>query len=528
MKSLIKKADFFPHKATLTFNEKGETGYKTFIGGLITIISILFSIICSSYFILRLFLRKDLTVIYSNEIDPFVNITYSHKLPFLLRLTDTNSLPFEDDDKLYYITASIWHGGTNDTTISYSAKQHSVSFNIGKCDINKHFADEYKEMFKNWTELNTYYCIEPRNSSQTIYGLYGNLYPFSYYSFTFRQCKNTTENNNSCYSYEEMKEKMMPPYLDVVFIDYSINSLDKNDVKQLFIRKERYEISTVLYKRIWLYLDNIIYNIDNGYIFSKKKIENFHSYETISSDFNIFEGAGIFVTLTVLNSIKRSIYNKQYTKAQDYLAIIGGLVKVITLFSNLLNYYNSQNSYYLKIIKDFIIKNKLSENYISKKKNKENKSIKNYKHKDINEKENNSNNNNNNNVILPSLFGKSNLESSVDIFTKNKQTNFNINQNSNKYHKKNLPKVRASFKIINKSFSTKVLPSIFSNKNHYKTMKMYKEFINDRLNVINILKKLEIIDLYSNHSYHKILPISNDLNDSIKHIDKKSKFVDEK
>ena len=249
MKSIIINCDLFSHNATLTFNEKGDTGYKTFIGG-ISIISTIFSILNVFYFIQRIFSRKDITILTSTQINPFVNLTYSHKLPFLLRLTDTNSLPFEDDDKLYYITASIWHGGTNDTTISYSAKQHSVSFNIGKCDINKHFADEYKEMFKNYTELNTYYCIEPRNSSQTIYGLYGNLYPFSYYSFTVRQCKNTTENNNSCYSYEEMKEKMMAPFLDVVFIDYTINSLDKNNIKQLIIRKERYELSTSVFKRI--------------------------------------------------------------------------------------------------------------------------------------------------------------------------------------------------------------------------------------------------------------------------------------
>ena len=56
-------------------------------------------------------------------------------------------------------------------------------------------------------------------------------------------------------------------------------------------------------------------------------------------------------TLTVLNGMKTSIYNKEYVKFQDYLAIIGGLVKVITLFSSMLNYYNSQNSYYLKSIK---------------------------------------------------------------------------------------------------------------------------------------------------------------------------------
>ena len=126
MKSLIKKIDFFPHKAALTFNPKGDIGYKTFIGGLISMLSIIFSFICGFYFLYRMFLRKDMSIIFSNEINPFSNISYSHKLPFLLRMSDTDSLPYEEDERLYYITASIWYGGTNDTNISITANQHSV------------------------------------------------------------------------------------------------------------------------------------------------------------------------------------------------------------------------------------------------------------------------------------------------------------------------------------------------------------------------------------------------------------------
>ena len=136
---LIKKFDFLSHKATLTFNEKGEIGYKTYIGGIISLFSILSSFCFCIYFLYRMFGRKDLSVIYSTQLNPFVNLTYSHKLPFLLRLTDTNSEPYNEDEKLYYITASIWYGGTNDSNLSYSAKQYSVSLNVSKCDINKHF-----------------------------------------------------------------------------------------------------------------------------------------------------------------------------------------------------------------------------------------------------------------------------------------------------------------------------------------------------------------------------------------------------
>ena len=229
MKTFIEKCDFLSHKVTLTFNEKGDIGYKTFIGGIISLISIIISFACITYFIIHMFLREDFTIIQSTEIDPYVNLTNSNKLPFLLRLTNTYAIPYENDEKLYYITASIWFGGTNET-LSYSAKQYSQSIKVEKCDINKHFSDEYKDYFKNIQDLNSYYCLSLRNSSETIYGVYGSVFPFSYYSITLRFCKNTTENNNSCYTINQIKEIIDHPYLSVIFIDYSINSLNNKHV----------------------------------------------------------------------------------------------------------------------------------------------------------------------------------------------------------------------------------------------------------------------------------------------------------
>ena len=475
----FKKFDFLSHKATLTFNEKGEIGYKTFIGGIISLLSILSSFCFCLYFLYRMFGRKDLSVVYSTQINPFVNLTYSHKLPFLLRLTDTNSIPFNEDEKLYYITASVWHGGSNDTSLSGVANQYSVSLNVSKCDINKHFTEEYKEYFQNFTDLNSYYCLEPRNSSQTLYGLYGNIYPFSYYSFTARYCKNSTENNNSCYSLDDIKAKFDYMFLDVIFIDYTINSMKKKNVKEIFIRKERYELSTILFKRIWLYFENIKYIIDNAYILSDENNEYFHSYESVRSDFNIFPDKPIIVTLTVLNGMKTSLYIKKYTKFQDYLAIIGGLVKVITLFCSMLNYYNSQNSYYLKLIKDFIIKNKTNKllNNISQNNNNYNSNIS--QNDDNKQKKFHVTSSMNTKMKMPP-------QNSLEIISKN---------DSGLMLNKKLPKLENSFHFINSSISTKVLPGFFANKKYKSTLILYKQFINNRLNIINILKKLEMIQI---------------------------------
>ena len=54
---------------------------------------------------------------------------------------------------------------------------------------------------------------------------------------------------------------------------------------------------------------------------------------------------------------------------------------------------------------------------------------------------------------------------------------------------------KMSFLLIKSSVATKILPSIFMNQEYKKTLLIYKEFINNRLNIINILKKLEMIQI---------------------------------
>ena len=465
---VIKKFDYFSRKVTLTMNDKGDRGYKTYVGGIISIISFFSSIFCGIYFLIRMFSRKDLSVIYSTQMNPYINLTYSNKLPFLLRISDTNSLPYDEDNKLYYITSSVWFGGSNDTSLLGTASQTSQSLNISKCNLDIHFTDEFKSYFDKFENLSSYYCLLPRNYSQTIYGLYGNYYPFSFYSFTFRYCKNTTENNDFCYPLDDMKTKLRSPYLDVIFIDYTMNSLSFKEVKELSIRKERYELSIKLYKRIWLYLENIKYITDNGYIFSSNEYENFHRFDSVKIDPSIIsENSTYFATLTILNSINSSIYNKKYTKFQDYIAIIGGLVKIITLVASCLNHFNSENSYYFKLIKDYVIEYNIinSNNEFLKKKY---------------------------NNITSSILAKS--KNSPNVNSKN-ESGFMID--TKKFQK------YESFHILNKSISKKILPTLFINKKIKSVILTYKDFINKRLNIITILKKLELIQLPENSNSKK-------------------------
>ena len=90
---------------------------------------------------------------------------------------------------------------------------------------------------------------------------------------------------------------------------------------------------------------------------------------------------------------------------------------------------------------------------------------------------------------------------------------------------KNVYNIRKSFAIVEKSVSAKLLPAFLSNKKTTKILKMYKEFINDRLNVINILQKLEIIDIYFSQ-YKNQLDNFNDNNSLDKKILNKKRNLD--
>ena len=85
----IKNCDFLYTEAKFTFNESGQTGEKTIFGGIISIFTIIVSLGCIGYFTYRLFNKDDSSIILSSEIDPYVNITYSHRIPFLVRFSDS-------------------------------------------------------------------------------------------------------------------------------------------------------------------------------------------------------------------------------------------------------------------------------------------------------------------------------------------------------------------------------------------------------------------------------------------------------
>ncbi len=470
----IKQFDFLCFQAHFTFNQKGEIGYKTLLGGVLSLTSILTSSVFSFYFFLRLFQRKDGAVILSTERHQNINLTYTNELPFLFRLSDYAARPL-DQLSIYEIYLDYWYSIPDDNEITV---QKNINLTYEICDINKHFGN-YKKYFKEFTDLKSYFCVNQRPTNMTIFGSYGDINPFSYLHFKFFTCGNHS-NNNSCLPTEKIKTILNDAYLDLKYIDYNIESLNQKNPKQTAVKSERLPISYSVFKRIWVNFKTIRFISDNGYFFTREHEDIFHQYSNIriDTDFRDIQDAGIkpgyFLASTFSLTGEISKFYRKYLKFQDYLATIGGIIKSITFLCQLLNYYNGKNSYYNKIINDFIIENQIKK----KKSNKENNS------KIIQSKQHS---------LIQFINNNNNIKMSQDYSMKNSGSGIQILNFSSNLH--NRLKDKDKFKA---KFSNSFLPYFFTSKRKDKSeMDWYIKTINNKLNIIYVLNLLEGFHLLS-------------------------------
>ena len=455
---LIKKIDFLYQEAHFTFNKNGDAGLKTLFGGILSLIAIIFSISISIYFLIRLLLKKDATVILSTKQDSNINLLYSNKFPILFRLSDRVSHPLNDLD-LYELRVNFWYSKPQlDDEIQV---QQYTNLTFKKCNIYEHF-NEYKKYFVHDKDLDSFFCLDPRNDNETLYGIYGDRNPFSYFQFEYYLCNNKTM-NNQCLSKEEMKTILDDAYLVIRYINYNIESNKKN-VKSISIKSERIPISYSVYKRIWITFKTIEFITDNGIMFSKYSKDIFHQLSSlrVDSDLRDIENGNVpghFFSITFSLNGEVSIFNKSYLKLSNLLATIGGLIKIITFTAQLINYYNAQNSYYKKIIKDFLIENNIyrkEKNLIINKSD--------YK--------------------LNNLVNNSNFKLNI----KDSQKTVIFTNLENKLKNKDNFESRFKYTLLPFKLST--------TKHDAKEMRWYIETINSKLNIIYILNILE--------QYHKL------------------------
>jgi hypothetical protein len=330
----------------IKLNYKGNTSIKTVFGGLMSLILILFTLFCISYFGADIIQReKPISRFYKEFTNQsIVNFT---DFPVIMILTSGTGNPVPNIERYLEIDAVYY-------ILSYDEKakvqvSNRYSLFVEPCN-EKHYY-KYKDLIERKDSnvpLNVAYCINPYkvnylngtiNDNDYIYALndFGNI-PSNFLIARVHSCINTTANNNSCASESEIDDS----FFSAFYVDNYVN-LNFYDVPNIsFVNNYVQAITKGLCKGSHMKIKNTKILTDSGIILEDVSETSFHQLDTIY--FDILSSGNNFLYLYIEATKMTDNYYRKYVKLQDLIANTGGLIKFLfTISSVILTVYTDKH-----------------------------------------------------------------------------------------------------------------------------------------------------------------------------------------
>ena len=526
LKTFLLNCDFIGVSPRIYY--KGNFRFKTQTGGILSLLLSLFLIIISIYFI-YIFLSKESFTLYEN----LVTITRAHKIfkkeDFSIILLDKYFQNIENSSQIYSIYADIWTDKRYYDDGIFKSNTNITPVSIEKCNITNY--DKF-ELWKNEKLINDSICfseeaIESHINSTGIFGETG----YTGIVFWISLCTNSTYKNN-CYPIEKSKEILDNVFVYVKILDIYFDHGNLNNNAIEYIHSDLIQASSSIYKRVWYLFREVEYISDEGILFMEKKTKKF---TTLSSSYNSVDQRekptieNAFFALSLNMDGTKKLINRKYYKIQNLFADINGLFQIAYFFSFSINFiycYNrlSQNiinecvNNYIDYSEYSIFTRKISLNATSSillnsylpqrqitvpKKNKNN-YYSSFKINEINSiklkriKSSYSNNflcpNNNNNDYIMHSNSHKNIIKDNQLLSSEKYRNKIIDKLENKFHK-------IQFKLnFFQNFNLHLVlcpKNLYFHKNkNLRNFSIIQEIISKQFEVINILKKINLIDKF--------------------------------
>ena len=212
-KKYLLKFDLLGKTQNLTISKRDT--YPTYLGSIISLIIIIVLGYFLFYFGLQI-INKDklnlVTTVYNIDNPPKTFLNDS-----VIALT----FAIQNPDYSVYINESIYtlQSTMHTITIDDMGNSNEVLTPVPMIKCSEYTFKVIPEYFK-LQDLDNLYCI---GSTENIYlqGEYGKS-TYSYINFEFSRCVNTTENNNTCKSEEEINSRLTGGYLGMFISDLSI------------------------------------------------------------------------------------------------------------------------------------------------------------------------------------------------------------------------------------------------------------------------------------------------------------------
>lgn len=254
-------------------------------------------------------------------------------------VTDINGLP-HNDPSIFTIKISNLKYGINASDNTYYLKEENLK-SLHYCNENDTLKpQDFYDLF-----LQNYYCVDEGNFK--VEGSFLEPLTLKTFSVELNFCKNSTENNNSCKSQNEINSFLQNKVFTLIYVDNAIQVNDyKNPVEKKYnILNQR--ISFKLSKLISVYLQEASIYTNDGIIFSNRHSQKVFQTETQDFDFkfleesetnNLLESLVIFM---FFSSSKVVEIERTYQSLAEAIAILGGLYSFLFFIGRIIVYLDN-------------------------------------------------------------------------------------------------------------------------------------------------------------------------------------------
>jgi len=309
---LFNSLDFF--KFPLSFTLEKQQKSSTPIGKLITLGIFIFLVynLCMS----DLVSKKDAQTLSQDLIQPSRPDMFFSKENFTLAfgIADVNNV-FSMDETIFSIVFYQYHINNNDQTVN------NTQIWLHPC-TKEDFIENPDEF--DTLGLNGTFCIS--NAELRLRG-YWDEENLDYFYLQVVVCQNSSENNITCQSNEEIDQFFEGSYIDIYLTNHNINSANYQNPLSRELKIYYYMLDTGLYKDIQFYMKQAEIDTDDGFFFDSISTIVSYIHDTITCDIKLQKaGSGLpILEIDFYSSSLKTEINRTYQKIQTLLAQLGGI-----------------------------------------------------------------------------------------------------------------------------------------------------------------------------------------------------------
>lgn len=353
---IIKKIDILSEPPNLKRSK--EDTYKTFTGGLFTFLVFLTSLVGVTFFGLELILKQKPSIVNAE-------VQFDTVGPFEISQNDINVFFSVDgasygesimDPRIVQVRAFLTNFEMSiDDDFGGIVWQNVTEVNIDVCSKYYNNVHQFSKNIHS-IQLEYTYCLDP-SQSKSIKNYWGSQY-FSNLFISVEKCVNQTSDNffnpindnyptnKNCYPQEVINKKFegatMSAYISTTLID----SFNYENPSKIINKLLYFSLNNNLSQQVLLFYSEIDYYTDIGLVFTSYKKEKLFYIDKPS--INYFEGQSRGnQILDLVFELKQlgNLHRRSYTKIQDVITNIGGIIKALLIIGNFVSQFFSKMQY---------------------------------------------------------------------------------------------------------------------------------------------------------------------------------------